>query len=86
LENKALRRSHFHGDGRKVICPTGTLSELLSSPRAKNISLPFFGNTGFALAILEQPRRRIAQIIKEQNVYLIGWRGYFGFCETPSGA
>jgi RNA-directed DNA polymerase len=26
----------------------------------------------------------LAQIIKELNVYLIGWRGYFGFCETPS--
>jgi RNA-directed DNA polymerase len=28
--------------------------------------------------------RSLAQIIKELNVYLIGWRGYFGFCETPS--
>jgi RNA-directed DNA polymerase len=26
----------------------------------------------------------LAQIIKKLNVYLIGWRGYFGFCETPS--
>src|SRR6195256_5807035 len=26
----------------------------------------------------------LAQIIKELSVYLIGWRGYFGFCETPS--
>jgi RNA-directed DNA polymerase len=24
------------------------------------------------------------QIVKELSVYLIGWRGYFGFCETPS--
>jgi RNA-directed DNA polymerase len=26
----------------------------------------------------------LAQIIKELSVYLVGWRGYFGFCETPS--
>ena len=28
--------------------------------------------------------RSLTQIIKELSVYLIGWRGYFGFCETPS--
>jgi RNA-directed DNA polymerase len=28
--------------------------------------------------------RSLAQIIKELSRYLIGWRGYFGFCETPS--
>jgi RNA-directed DNA polymerase len=28
--------------------------------------------------------RSLAQIIKELSVYLIGWRGYYGFCETPS--
>ena len=28
--------------------------------------------------------RSLAQIVKELSVYLIGWRGYFGFCETPS--
>jgi len=26
----------------------------------------------------------LAQIVKELSSYLIGWRGYFGFCETPS--
>jgi RNA-directed DNA polymerase len=26
----------------------------------------------------------LAQIVKELSVYLIGWRGYFGFCETSS--
>ena len=26
----------------------------------------------------------LAQIVKKLSVYLIGWRGYFGFCETPS--
>ena len=25
-----------------------------------------------------------AQIVKDLSGYLIGWRGYFGFCETPS--
>jgi len=24
------------------------------------------------------------QIVKELSRYLIGWRGYFGFCQTPS--
>jgi RNA-directed DNA polymerase len=28
--------------------------------------------------------RSLPQIVKELSVYLIGWRGYFGFCETPS--
>jgi RNA-directed DNA polymerase len=28
--------------------------------------------------------RRLAQIVKELSVYLVGWRGYFGFCQTPS--
>ena len=26
----------------------------------------------------------LPQIAKELSIYLIGWRGYFGFCETPS--
>ena len=26
----------------------------------------------------------LVQIVKELSRYLIGWRGYFGFCETPS--
>jgi RNA-directed DNA polymerase len=26
----------------------------------------------------------LSQIAKELSCYLIGWRGYFGFCETPS--
>jgi RNA-directed DNA polymerase len=28
--------------------------------------------------------KSLAQIVNELSVYLIGWRGYFGFCETPS--
>jgi hypothetical protein len=28
--------------------------------------------------------RSLTQIVKEPSVYLIGWRGYFGFCQTPS--
>jgi RNA-directed DNA polymerase len=28
--------------------------------------------------------RSLAQIVKELSIYLIGWRGYFGFCQTPS--
>jgi RNA-directed DNA polymerase len=28
--------------------------------------------------------QRLAQIVKELSCYLVGWRGYFGFCETPS--
>jgi RNA-directed DNA polymerase len=26
----------------------------------------------------------LAQVAKELSCYLVGWRGYFGFCETPS--
>jgi RNA-directed DNA polymerase len=26
----------------------------------------------------------LTQIVEELSIYLIGWRGYFGFCETPS--
>jgi RNA-directed DNA polymerase len=26
----------------------------------------------------------LAQIVKELSTYLVGWRGYFGFCQTPS--
>ena len=26
----------------------------------------------------------LVQIVKELSRYLVGWRGYFGFCETPS--
>jgi RNA-directed DNA polymerase len=25
----------------------------------------------------------LSQIIEELTPYLIGWRGYFGFCQTP---
>src|SRR5215207_8977159 len=28
--------------------------------------------------------RAFAQIVERLAAYLIGWRGYFGFCETPS--
>jgi RNA-directed DNA polymerase len=28
--------------------------------------------------------RSLPQIVKELSLYLIGWRGYFGFCQTPS--
>jgi RNA-directed DNA polymerase len=28
--------------------------------------------------------RSLSQVIPELSRYLIGWRGYFGFCETPS--
>jgi RNA-directed DNA polymerase len=28
--------------------------------------------------------KSLSQVAKELSRYLIGWRGYFGFCETPS--
>ncbi|MGB7588160.1 MAG: group II intron reverse transcriptase/maturase [Solirubrobacterales bacterium] len=28
--------------------------------------------------------RSLAQVVKELSTYLVGWRGYFGFCQTPS--
>ena len=27
---------------------------------------------------------RLAHLVAELSRYLVGWRGYFGFCETPS--
>ncbi len=42
----------------------------------------------FKAKIRELTRRTrgqsLAQIAKGLSVYLIGWRGYFGFCQTPS--
>src|SRR6516165_3773984 len=29
-------------------------------------------------------QRGTSQVAKELSCYLIGWRAYFGFCETPS--
>src|SRR6266540_4133589 len=26
----------------------------------------------------------LPQTVKELSIYLVGWRGYFGFCQTPS--
>jgi RNA-directed DNA polymerase len=44
--------------------------------------------TRFRSRVRELTRRTrgksLAQIVKGLSVYLIGWRGYFGFCETPS--
>ncbi len=28
--------------------------------------------------------RSLVQVVERLRVYLVGWRGYFGFCETPS--
>ncbi len=28
--------------------------------------------------------RSLVQIVKELSTYLVGWRGYFGLCQTPS--
>lgn len=28
--------------------------------------------------------RSLVQVAKELSTYLVGWRGYFGFCQTPS--
>jgi RNA-directed DNA polymerase len=42
----------------------------------------------FKARVRELTRRQggqsLSQVIKELSRYLIGWRGYFGFCETPS--
>jgi RNA-directed DNA polymerase len=42
----------------------------------------------FKAKVRELTRRQggqsLSQVIKELSRYLIGWRGYFGFCETPS--
>jgi len=28
--------------------------------------------------------RSLVQVVERLRVYLVGWRGYFGFCQTPS--
>src|SRR5919201_6874668 len=28
--------------------------------------------------------KSLSQVAKELSTYLVGWRGYFGFCQTPS--
>jgi RNA-directed DNA polymerase len=42
----------------------------------------------FKTRVRELTRRQggqsLSQVTKELSRYLIGWRGYFGFCETPS--
>jgi RNA-directed DNA polymerase len=44
--------------------------------------------TRFKARVRELTRRTrgqsLAQTVKELSLYLIGWRGYFGFCQTPS--
>ncbi len=44
--------------------------------------------TRFKAKVRELTRRtrgaNLPQIVKELSVYLVGWRGYFGFCQTPS--
>src|SRR6202008_1394977 len=41
----------------------------------------------FKMQIREMPRRTrgisLQQLIEDLTPYLIGWRGYFGFCQTP---
>jgi len=49
--HKVLCCSHFVALSCKVICPTGGSREFLSSPLAKNIWLPFFGNLCFAARV-----------------------------------
>ena len=42
----------------------------------------------FKMKVRELTRRTagqsLVQIAKELSTYLVGWRGYFGFCQTPS--
>jgi len=42
----------------------------------------------FKAKVRERTRRTcgksLSQVAKELSCYLIGWRAYFGFCETPS--
>ena len=44
--------------------------------------------TRFKARVRELTRRMggqsLVQVIKELSIYLRGWRGYFGFCQTPS--
>jgi RNA-directed DNA polymerase len=46
------------------------------------------GKVRFKAKVRELTRRTcgrsLAQIVKELSTYLVGWRGYFGLCQTPS--
>ena len=60
MGRKNLRYSRAFTLSCKVICPTGGVGEFLSSPRAKNILLPFFGNIGLVVAIPPCQEGRLA--------------------------
>ena len=64
---KNLRYSRAFTLSCKVICPTGGVGEFLSSPRAKNILLPFFGNIWFVVAIPPCQEGRLAIVTN------VGW-------------
>jgi RNA-directed DNA polymerase len=34
--------------------------------------------------LTRRTRGSLARIVEQLSRYLVGWRGYFGFCETPS--
>ena len=42
----------------------------------------------FLSQILQQTKRNrglpLLSVVSELRSYLLGWRGYFGFCQTPS--
>ena len=64
---KPLHRSLFLLVLHQVICPSGGRCKILSSPRAKNKLLPFFGNTWFTVAIPPCQEGRIAIVTN------VGW-------------
>jgi retron-type reverse transcriptase len=47
---------------------------------------PLLSNLMLDVLDMELTKRgqSLVQIVRELSIYLIGWRGYFGFCQTPS--
>ncbi|WP_084833845.1 group II intron maturase-specific domain-containing protein [Mesorhizobium sp. L48C026A00] len=71
------------------ITPVGTIRR--SSPRIStriaNLAQDTSQTTSLNTCHRSSPRRTrgisLPQLVKELKPYLIGWRGYFGFCQTP---
>jgi RNA-directed DNA polymerase len=68
-----------HHQGRPQSSSTPARGAILIAPQAID---------RFKAKVRELTRRTggwsLSQIAKELSRYLIGWRAYFGFCETPS--
>jgi len=75
---KPLRCRHLSPFLRQVICPTGNFRKFLSSPFAKNICLPFFGNLWHVSPYPVSVQGALRPIVAEREV---GCGGRDGACD-----